>query len=234
MVIGILQPGYIPWLGFFEQLARSDVFVLYDDVQYDKHGWRNRNRIKTAAGAQWLTVPVSVDFSQHPAVNSVRIDSRTDWRRKHLLSIKQNYSQAPFFRDHIGLFKEAYARPWEKLVDLDVHLILRLAEALGLGPKRIVLSSSLGVEGRRVERLVAICKNLGADVFYEGAAGRDYMRQSDFEPHGIRLEFQDYRHPVYRQLYGEFVPYLSVVDLLFNCGPESLDILTGRIAGETT
>lgn len=228
MVIGILQPGYLPWLGFFEQLFRSDVFVVYDDVQYDKNGWRNRNRIKTASGPQWLTVPVSADFSRRPAVNAVTIDNRSDWRRKHFLSIKQNYSQAPFFSDHIGLFEEAYARTWDRLLDLDMHFLSKLAQALGLGGKRIVLSSSLGVGGDKVDRLAAICKNLGADTFYEGAAGRDYLRASDFEPHGIRLEFQDYRHPAYPQLYGRFLPYLSVVDLLFNCGPRSLDILTGR------
>lgn len=232
MIAGILQPGYLPWLGFFEQLHRSDVFVVYDDVQYDKHSWRNRNRIKTATGPQWLTVPVSFDFAAHPAVNAVRIDNGMDWRRKHLLSIRQNYSKAAFFKDYIGLFEAAYAREWDRLLDLDMHFITSLAEALGLNGKRIVRASELGVGGGKVERLIAICENLGADVFYEGAAGRDYLRTADFEPHGIKLEFQDYPHPVYRQCHGEFVPYLSVVDLLFNCGPESLGILIGRDKGE--
>ncbi|MFA6030756.1 MAG: WbqC family protein [Elusimicrobiota bacterium] len=233
MVIGILQPGYIPWLGFFEQLHRSDVFVLYDDVQYDKNGWRNRNRIKTPTGPQWLTVPVSFDFSAHPAINAVRINNQTDWRRKHLLSLRQNYSQAAFFRDYVGIFEEAYARSWEKLVDLDLHLLRELAGALGLGHKRVLLSSSLGIPGERVERLINTCKHLGADTFYEGAAGRDYMHPSDFAAHGITLEFQDYAHPTYRQLHGAFIPYLSVVDLLFNCGRDSLDILIGRKPGAT-
>lgn len=231
-VIGILQPGYLPWLGFFEQLHRSDVFVVYDDVQYDKNGWRNRNRIKTANGPQWLTVPVSVDYSTHPSIHSVRINNGTDWRRKHLLSIRQNYSQAPFFRDTIGVFEEAFSRPWELLADLDMHLIVKLADLLGMGSKQIVRSSTLGVPGQRVERLIAICQNLGADTFYEGAAGRDYIQTAEFEAHGVKVEFQDYKHPVYRQLYGEFIPQLSVVDLLFNCGPEALDILAGRKTGE--
>ena len=231
-VIGILQPGYLPWLGFFQQLDRSDVFVVYDDVQYDKNGWRNRNRIKTANGPQWLTVPVSADFSNRPPINAVKINNDTDWRRKHLLSIRQNYSQAPFFRDYIGVFEEIFSRPCELLADLDMALIVELARRLGLGGKRIVRSSELGVPGQRVERLIAICKNLGADTFYEGAAGRDYIQTADFEAQGIKLEFQDYKHPVYKQLYGEFIPQLSIVDLLFNCGPEALDILTGRKTGE--
>lgn len=231
-VIGILQPGYLPWLGFFEQLHRSDVFVIYDDVQYDKNGWRNRNRIKTANGPQWLTVPVSVDYSTRPPIHTVRINNDTDWRRKHLLSIRQNYSQALFFRDYIGVFEEIFSRPWDLLADLDLHLIVTLAGLLGMENKRIVRSSALGVPGQRVERLIAICKNLGADTFYEGAAGRDYIPAGEFEAQGIRLEFQDYKHPVYNQLYGEFIPQMSVIDLLFNCGPEALDILTGRKTGE--
>ncbi|MBI5625528.1 MAG: WbqC family protein [Elusimicrobia bacterium] len=234
MIGGILQPGYLPWLGFFEQLHRSDVFVIYDDVQYDKHSWRNRNRIKTASGPQWLTVPVALDFAAHPQVKDVRVDNKTGWRRKHLLSIRQNYSRAPFFKEHIGVFEEAFSREWDLLVDLDLHFIKLLAGALGLGAKRIVRSSELGVGGGKVERLVSICKNLGVDTFYEGAAGRSYLQPSDFEPNGIRLEFQDYAHPVYRQLHGTFVPYLSVVDLLFNCGPESLGILVGDGRKEAT
>lgn len=234
MIAGILQPGYLPWLGFFEQLSRSDVFVLYDDVQYDKNGWRNRNRIKNSGGPLWLTVPVFAEHSSRAAINEVRIDNSSDWKRKHLLSIRQSYTRAPFFKDYIGLLEEVYDRPWEKLADLDIHLIRRLAEVLGLGRKRILLASSLGVSGKRVERLIRICQHVGADVFYEGAAGRDYLRPEDFSAQGIRLEFQDYRHPVYPQLHGKFVPYLSVVDLLFNCGPRSLDILTGNAMGERT
>jgi hypothetical protein len=100
MVLGILQPGYLPWLGFFEQMYRSDIFVVYDDVQYDKNGWRNRNRIKTTQGVQWLTVPVHVKHRESPLVNDIIIDNKVNWKRKHLTSIKQNYSKAPFFRSY--------------------------------------------------------------------------------------------------------------------------------------
>jgi hypothetical protein len=98
MVIGILQPGYLPWLGFFEQMYRSDVFVIYDDVQYDKEGWRNRNRIKTSKGIQWLTVPVVIKFEEHPLINEIKINNTVNWRKKHLSSINQNYSKASFFK----------------------------------------------------------------------------------------------------------------------------------------
>lgn len=227
MRISILQPGYIPWLGFFEQMHKCDIFVLYDDVQYDKHGWRNRNRIKTANGIQWLTVPVSVSLSEPAIVREVRIDNSTNWRKKHLQSIRQNYSKAPFYRDHIGLFEEALTAEWELLVDLDIYIIEKLATMLGIST-RMVRSSELDIpRGDKVERLVDICRIFNADTFYEGAAGRDYIDTDLFARQGIGVEFQDYVHPVYQQLYGQFVPYLSIIDLLFNHGDESLSILTG-------
>src|SRR3990170_4148201 len=197
MRIGILQPGYLPWLGFFEQMYKSDVFVIYDDVQYDKQGWRNRNRIKTANGVQWLTVPVLVKFEDNHLVNEIKIDN----------------------------FEEAYSKEWEYLVDIDIYFILKLAECLGMGDKKIIKSSTLSVTGDRIERLVNICKLYNADIFYEGAAGKNYIDDSHFAKNGIKVEYQDYKHPVYNQLHGDFVPYLSVIDILFNNGDKSLLIL---------
>jgi hypothetical protein len=136
--IGILQPGYLPWLGFFEQLYRSDVFVLYDDVQYDKHGWRNRNKIKTAQGWQWLTVPVLLKSSESQLVIDVKTNNSVDWPKKHLLSIKTNYSKSAYFTKYIGLFEEAYARHWEFLVDLDIYFISLLSKCLGIEGKRVI------------------------------------------------------------------------------------------------
>jgi len=228
MRIGILQPGYLPWLGFFEQMYKSDVFVIYEDVQYDKHGWRNRNRIKTANGVQWLTVPILVKFEEHPLISEVEVDNKQNWRKKHLSAIQQSYSKAPFYKEYADIFEEAYSRDWEYLIDIDMYFITKLSECLGMGSKKIIRSSTLDATGDRVERLVNICKMFKADTFYEGAAGRNYLDEKHFAGHGIRLEFQDYKHPIYNQLYGDFVPYLSVIDLLFNHGEESLAILTNR------
>jgi len=231
MIVGILQPGYLPWLGFFEQMYRSDVFVLYDDVQYDKEGWRNRNRIKTANGVQWLTVPVLVKFSDRPLITDIRVNNEMNWRKKHLSSIKQSYGKAPFFKDYSGLFEEAYSRDWDFLVDLDLYFIMKLAECLGMREKRVLRSSDMPVRGERDERLVHLCKHLGADTFYEGAAGRDYIDEETFSRGGVRVEFQEYDHPIYCQLHGNFVSHLSVIDLLFNHGGESLSILTHQNKG---
>jgi hypothetical protein len=226
MIIGILQPGYLPWLGFFEQMYKSDVFVIYDDVQYDKEGWRNRNRIKSANGVQWLTVPVQFKLSAAPLITEVKIDNKINWRKKHLASIRQNYTKSPFFKDYIGFFEEVYDREWEYLIDLDLFLISDLARYLGMGNKTIHCSSSLNIEGDRIGRLIQICKYFKVDTFYEGYSGKNYITESEFMSQGIRVHYQDYQHPVYTQLYGEFVPYLSVIDLLFNHGGESLAIIT--------
>jgi len=229
VIIGILQPGYLPWLGFFEQMHGSDIFVVYDDVQYDKESWRNRNRIKTAKGIQWLTVPVLINFEEHPLIGEVKINNTVNWSKKHFSSIKQNYSKAPFFKKYIPIFDEAYSKKWEYLIDIDMYFILKLAECLGIRDKRIVQSSTLNIEGDRIGRLVKICNLFDADIFYEGASGKNYIDEKSFIDRGVRIEYQDYKHPIYNQLYGNFIPYLSVVDLLFNCGDESLSILANIV-----
>ncbi|MBI4619828.1 MAG: WbqC family protein [Desulfobacterales bacterium] len=233
-VIGILQPGYLPWLGFFEQLYRSDVFVIYDDVQYDRNGWRNRNRIKTANGMQWLTIPVHCKFEDHPLVSNIKIDNKTNWGKKHLLSLKINYSKSPFFSKYIDIFEDAYSRMWGNLIDINMHFILELSRCLGLSSKKIIRSSTLNITGEKTDRLIKICKMFSVDVFYEGSAGKNYIDENLFNSQGIRIEYQNYNHPVYKQLYGDFMPYLSVVDLLFNHGDESLSILTNKRSAEVS
>jgi hypothetical protein len=160
-----------------------------------------------------------------PTNREIRIDNSTRWRMKHLASIRQSYARAPYWADYIDIFEKIFARDWEWLFDLNMTFLHALGEMLLLQPE-IRLSSELGIAGSRVERLVAICRAVGATRFYEGAAGRAYIDERLFLEAGIHLEYQDYRHPVYPQLHGEFVPFLSVVDLLFNCGPKSLEILT--------
>jgi hypothetical protein len=220
----ILQPSYLPWLGYFAQLHRSDVFVIYDDVQFDKNGWRNRNRIKTAQGAQWLSVPVCTTGQNRPTNRDIGIDNKQAWRKKHQESIRQNYARAPFFNEYFFTFEAIYAREWHRLFDLNIACFETLCRMLGIR-REIRLASELGVSGESTERLIGICQKLGADRFYEGAAGRAYIDDRLFTEAGIAIEYQDYQHPIYPQLHGDFVPFLSVVDLLFNCGPRSLEIL---------
>jgi hypothetical protein len=230
MRVVILQPSYLPWLGYFDQLYKSDVFVLYDDVQYDKHGWRNRNRIKTPAGPQWLTVPVLTHGRGRPANRDIVIDSRQPWGRKHLEALRANYAKAPAFTEVLTMLEPVLGRSWERLVDVNVALLKALCGMLGL-ERDIRFSSQLGIAGDRTERLIGICRALGANRYLSGDAAKDYLDESRFVEHGIALEYHGYRHPTYPQLHGPFVPYLSVVDLLMNHGQASLKILVDHDPG---
>ena len=221
----VLQPSYLPWLGYLAQVQRSDVFVIYDDVQFDKHGWRNRNRVKTAQAAQWLTVPVCTTGQLKPTNREIEIDNKQPWRKKHLATLRQSYARAPYFAQMMPTFEALLEQEWHRLIDVNVACFDAINHLLGL-KREVRFSSELGIEGHGAERLVAICKKLNADCFYEGAAGRDYIDDNLFTSAGIAIEYQNYEHPVYPQLHGDFIPYLSVVDLLFNCGPKSLEILT--------
>ncbi|HEV8342733.1 MAG TPA: WbqC family protein [Candidatus Binatia bacterium] len=230
MRIVVLQPSYLPWLGYFDQMFKSDAFVVYDDVQYDKNGWRNRNRIKTPQGTQWLTVPVLIKGRNFPLNREIEINNSVSWRTKQLRSVVQNYRNAPFFNQYIGALEDILGRPWKLLVDLNMAFIYNLVEQLGLNA-RIYLASDLKIpKVGKTERLIEICRYFRADTFLEGDAGKNYMDEAFFSREGIRLEYHGYQHPVYQQLHGDFVPYMSVIDLLFNHGKDSLAILTHQKA----
>lgn len=220
----VQQPSYIPWLGYFEQICQADVFVFYDDVQYTKNDWRNRNKIKTPREWQWLTVPVNYEFGQR--ICDVKTANQ-QWQRKHLKAIEANYARAPYFKDYIEYFKDMYSREWTYLYSLSEFSVMMLGRILKI-PTRFLFSRELCVEGGQTERLVNICKHLGADRYYSPWRSRIYLDEKHFENAGIKVEFQDYKHPLYPQLWGEFMPYLSVIDLLFNCGEESLDVIKGK------
>jgi hypothetical protein len=227
----VLQPGYLPWLGFFDQLRRSDIFVYYDDVQYDKGGWRNRNRVKSSRGPVWLTVPVLHTHDPQP-INAVCIDARYPWQRKHLDTIAQLYANAPFIDRYLPSLRDLLLQKWELIADLDIAVVALFLEWLGL--RRVLhRSSTLGVGGPRSERLLNICRHFGADRYISGNAAQSYLDVSLFEANGISVEWQNYRHPEYAQLHGPFEPYLSTLDLLLNVGEASLDVIaSGMTAHE--
>lgn len=220
----VLQPGYLPWLGFFNQLWRSDTFVFYDDVQYDKHGWRNRNRIRTPEGAHWLTVPVRHRGLQKPLIKDVRIEAGHPWARKQIGTIRQHYRTAPFADRYLPELESMLHRRWEWLVDLDLALIEWMAGAFGIR-RDTHLASELNVGGGKSERLVNICRHFGATHYLSGASAREYLDPTVFEAAKIEVVWQDFQHPVYPQRYEGFVPYLSALDLLLNVGDESLPLI---------
>jgi hypothetical protein len=228
MRVAIIQPGYIPWLGFFELMASSNIFVIYDDVQFDKHGWRNRNSIKTSQGKQWLSIPVLTKGKSRQKNCEILVDG-DNWKSKHLKSIQQNYIKSKYFDEIFPIIKAGLQLDSEKLVDYDVFFIFEFARYLRIDTD-IVLSSSLDIKGKgKSDRLASVCRHFNASHYYNGAAGKMLYKKEDFLRHGLILEFQNYKHPQYTQLYGEFIPYLSIIDLLFNAGHASLEIiLSGR------
>jgi hypothetical protein len=225
--VAVHQPQYLPWLGYFDKMDRVDCLVLLDDVQFETNDWQNRSRIKTATGWQWLTVPVRHRFPQPLA--EVRVDTSAPWRRKHLAALVANYRSAPAFDAHRPFFETLYAREWGLLLDVSLAGLTYLAGALGIAT-RLVRASTLGLPGglRATERLVEICRRLGADTYLSGAGARAYLELERFGAAGIAVPFQAFACPVYPQRHGAFQPDLSVVDLLFNCGKDSLAVLRGE------
>ena len=223
--MGLLQPAYLPWLGFFEQMLRDEVFVQYDDVQYTKKDWRNRNRIKTPEGPMWLTVPVETSGRRFQLVRDVRIDPTKDWQREHLRALELNYRRAPWFEWAYEPLRGVIEHPHELLVDLDEALVVEISRLLGferpIHRATVYELSDSDQNGRVIECM----QKVGKSVLYNGAASRDIIDLPRFRAEGLDVVFQDYRHPVYPQLWGDFVPYLSVVDLLMNCGSDSLEIM---------
>lgn len=218
----VLQPGYLPWLGYFDQMRRADVFIHYDDVRFDKNGWRNRNRIKTQSGPQWLSVPVR--HGDH-TINQVQIDQSRPWPRKHMESLRQAYGAAPYAARYLPELAEILVETqWSSLVELDLCLIERMCGWVGLR-RPTLLSSQLGIGGERSERLLNLCRHVGATTYLSGDAASAYLDMDLFHRAGIRVEWQTYRHPIYPQLHGDFVPYLSALDLILNVGPDSLDVI---------
>ena len=223
MIVAVHPPQYLPWLGYFDKIDRADLFVLLDTVQFKKNEWQNRNRIKTAQGWQWLTVPVTYRFPQR--IDQVKINPQSNWARKHLLALRTNYSRAPHFCDYFELFEEVLTEKRQGLAALNIRLVRELAGLLGISTPLRLASELGGLPEGPDERLIAICQHLGAEVYLAGIGGRAYMNLEKFEKAGIEVVFQEFEHPVYPQLYGDFLPNLSVVDLLFNCGKQSLRIL---------
>jgi hypothetical protein len=225
----IVQPSYVPWRGYFHQIEKSDVFVFYDDVQYDKHGWRNRNRIKTANGPTWLTIPVAHkgNVSLGKRIDEVAIVWDEDWRRKHLLTLRQAYGKAPHFGRYAEMIEGFFAGHPDRLVDFTIETTVALARSLGL-ERRFVRSSTLDVPGTRTERLVGILRRLGADHYISGPSARAYLEEEALARAGIVLEYMTYDYPEYEQLYPPYDAQVSVLDLLFMQGPDAPAFIWGR------
>lgn len=229
----ISQPAYLPWCGYFRIMKEADVYVFMDNVQFEPSSWQCRNRIKSAAKWMWLTVPTHHEGQR--IISDVDIDNSKPWQRQHWNTIKTSYGKAPYFNEYSSFFKSVYERKWSKLTSLTIHIVKYLSLQLGLSPV-FVQASKLGAAGKRTDLLLEICKMFDADRYVSSIGAKDYMEKDGakeiFQKEGTKVEFVQFDPPSYHQLFGDFIPALSFVDCLFNCGPDSSKILFSE--GHTT
>lgn len=227
MIIAGHQPEYLPYAGFIFKAMSADVFVLVDHIQYGKKQFQNRNKIRTANGSDgwaWLTVPVITHGKFEQKICEVKINNESNWRNKHFKSIYYSYKNTPFFENYIPLFEKIYSQKWEMLVELNKAIIETIFEILDVKIK-IIKSSDYNIIGQKTEMLIDMCKKIGANGYLSGQGGKLYVDELMFKKAGLSHQYCEFEHPIYHQKFKPFIPCMSVIDILFNCGPESFKII---------
>jgi len=225
MIISTYQPYFSPFPGFFLKALCSDVLVLMDTVQFPQGTtWLSRNRFKNDQGTLWMTVPVWKKGLGLQRIRDVKICHEGHWAKKHLTSLKTAYAKAPFFQDNLAFLETIFSQKFEKLIELNLKIIGYLMEHLQV-PAKVLLLSELNIDAREPQLTLEVCKKLGASHFLAQRSAKTYLNREIFYKAGVKIVFQNLRPPVYPQLWGPFVPNLSVFDLLFNCGPKANTIL---------
>ena len=225
--IAVLQSNYIPWKGYFDIIHDVDEFIFYDEVQFTKNDWRNRNRISTASGIQWLTIPTTGSITQ--SIDEVQT-AGSQWQRKHYNTLVTNYSKAPFFSQYKDFLEDFYLeKTWSNLSQLNQYLITHIAhDFLGI---KTTFSNSRDYEssGSGHEKLLSLLISAGAEYYMSGPAAKSYIRAEDYEKAGIELHWKDYSsYPEYPQLHQPFCHYVTILDLLFNTGDNAAAFIWGR------
>lgn len=232
MRIGIIQSNYIPWRGYFDLISDVDLFVLYDDVQFSRGNWRNRNLIKTPTKPIWLTVPVKFSSKdKRKNIEDITIDFTQKWRQRHIKSIIQNYSKSPFFKKYSDGFFDLYYSDYSTISELNRILITWIMKQLKIATP-VRLSAELNLTGRNTDRLICLLKEVGATTYLSGPTGKNYIDISEFKKAGIGLEFKTYNYEEYPQNFGDYLPNVSIIDLLFNCGEDSCSYIKSTTPNE--
>ena len=216
----ILQSNYIPWKGVFDMINQVDIFVFFEDVQFTRRDWRTRNSIKTPEGLQWLSVPVK-KAPRETLISEIEINNSDNWQHKHYESIVHNYSRAKFFKDYHFILEELYKKnTWIKLSEFNIQTTKLIANILG-NKTEFANSCDLATEGTKDDKLISICKKVNANSYLSGPAAKDYIVDEKFEKANISLSYIEYNYPEYPQLFGSFEHHVTILDLLFNCGPNT-------------
>jgi hypothetical protein len=226
MKVTIHQPNYMPWIGFFNKVSMADTYIILDSVQYEKDGFTNRNKIKqpdSPAGWAWLTVPVKKGSSNR-MIRDVEVDNNQKWREDSLKAINRTYKNSPYLKQYSQFLDSIYKKDWDNLYELNVFIIKELLYILGIKPQ-IIKASELNISGKKSDLNLDICKKAGATEYISGISGKKYLETDRFKVEGIKVTFQDFRHPVYAQVRGPFISNLSIIDLLLSCGPDSVNMV---------
>ncbi|KJU82072.1 WbqC-like protein family [Candidatus Magnetobacterium bavaricum] len=228
MIVTIHQPEHLPWIGIFDKIFQTDVFVLLDHVQFTKNYFHNRNRIRTSQGLQWITVPVRHTGMNTP-LNRIEIADNTVWRKKYWRSIELNYKRAPFFGKYRDSLHDIINMDCNLLIDINVSYMKYAMSVFELTPT-LIRSSELPIDQTlsSSDLILNICKLLGASVYISGINGRNYLKEEEFLKNAISVQYQQFIHPEYTQMYYPFIPNASSVDFFFNLGNRAKDILHNR------
>lgn len=224
--IAILQSNYIPWKGYFDMINMVDEFILYDDMQYTKRDWRNRNKIKTQKGLEWLTIPVEVKGKYFQKINETKVSEKS-WAKKHWQTIVHNYSKAKYFKEYKDIFEELYLSCDEEyLSQINYKFIVAINNILEIKTK-LRWSSEFELVDGQTEKLLGICKDCKADIYLSGPAAKDYFDMELAKKENIKVEWMDYSgYREYNQLFGEFEHGVSVLDLIFNEGSGAKEFIS--------
>jgi hypothetical protein len=231
MIVAAHQPLFIPWIGYFDKISKADLFVLVDNVQFTSYGWIRRNSIKSNSGVQNIAVPViKIKDILSKKINEVKIDNQLDskWKKNHLNSYQINYGKSAYFEEVFTGIKVIYEKPYDLLSDFNIKLIKLICSYLNIQTK-LVLSSELQTSGTQTDLIIDICNKTQATSFILGMGGsKEYADRKKIESNSITIVEQNFRHPVYKQRFGEFIPNLSVLDILFNEGPDAAQIIVNH------
>ena len=228
MIVSIMQPAYIPWLGYFDRVLKSDIHIVLDNVAMDKSSktkFTNRNKIRTPNGWSWLTVPLqSVARSDEQVISDLEISPSMNWSEKHWKTIQSNYSRSNYYSDYSDYFENFYQQDWVHLAPMLQESTRYLLQELGIQTQQMK-SSELSPQSKKADLILELCIKVGATTYLSGPFGRDYLDEHAFDKAGIELKYHDYVHPAYNQCFEGFESHMSVIDLLFNHGDKSLEIL---------
>jgi len=227
VILSAHQPAYLPWLGYFDKIARADVFVFLDTVQFEKNSFINRNKIKTAQGPQWLTIPVRVKGHIQASLRETLIDDTQPWRSKHLKSLEMNYRKAPGFKECFPKIEQLFSIQQSNLAELCWQQLRFWVTEFRINT-RIVRASEFQITSRKSQLILDLCQHFGAGKYLSGAMGRNYLDEDLFADSGMTIDYQDFRHPAYPQLWGNFEPYMCIVDYWMNCGSDIQHVMTGK------